>query len=88
MLLEVPNGVVWKVKLLNIIGMKWLNWNEFKEYYSIGCDYLLIFKYIENFQFFVSIFDLSASNIFKTSLSFTFRVARYLLVFKLCTLEM
>jgi len=76
-LLEVPNGVVWKVKLLKFSGMAWLNegWNEFKEYYSIACDHLLIFRYKGNFQFSVFIFDLSASDIFKASLSFTFRVA-------------
>ncbi|MCD7447667.1 hypothetical protein HAX54_032286 [Datura stramonium] len=64
-LLEVPNGVVWKVKLQNSNGMIWLNegWNKFKEYYSIGCGYFLLFRYKGNAQFSVFIFDLSASEI-------------------------
>ncbi|KAL3339103.1 hypothetical protein AABB24_027967 [Solanum stoloniferum] len=64
-LLEVPNGVVWKIKLLNSSGMVWLNegWNKFKEYYSIACGYFLLFRYKGNSQFSVFIFDLSASEI-------------------------
>lgn len=63
--LEVPNGVVWKVKLLNCSGMVWLNegWNKFKEYYSIACGYFLLFRCKGNSQFSVFIFDLSASEI-------------------------
>nr|XP_025883610.1 uncharacterized protein LOC104649657 isoform X2 [Solanum lycopersicum] len=64
-LLEVPNGVAWKVKLLNSSGMVWLNegWNKFKEYYSIACCYFLLFRYEGNFQFSLFIFDLNASEI-------------------------
>ncbi|XP_059309293.1 B3 domain-containing protein At1g49475-like isoform X1 [Lycium ferocissimum] len=64
-LLEVPNGAIWKVKLQNTSGMTWLKegWNKFKEYYSIGCGYFLLFRYNGNSHFSVFIFDLSASEI-------------------------
>ncbi|XP_019247683.1 PREDICTED: B3 domain-containing protein At1g49475-like isoform X2 [Nicotiana attenuata] len=63
--LEVPNGAIWKVKLHNCSGMAWLKegWNKFKEYYSIGCGYFLLFRYTGNSRFSVFIFDLSASEI-------------------------
>ncbi|PHT55009.1 hypothetical protein CQW23_03495 [Capsicum baccatum] len=63
--LEVPTGAIWEVKLQNSNGMKWLKegWNKFKEYYSIGCGYFLLFQYKGNSHFFVFIFDLSASEI-------------------------
>ncbi|KAK4371512.1 hypothetical protein RND71_010987 [Anisodus tanguticus] len=64
-LLEVPNGSIWKVKLQNSSGMTWLKegWNKFMEYYSIGCGYFLLFRYNGNSHFSVFIFDLSASEI-------------------------
>ncbi|XP_016483682.1 B3 domain-containing protein At1g49475-like [Nicotiana tabacum] len=63
--LEVPDGAMWKVKLQNCSGMAWLKegWNRFKEYYSIGCGYFLLFRYNGNSHFSVFIFDLSASEI-------------------------
>ncbi|XP_019240662.1 PREDICTED: uncharacterized protein LOC109220660 isoform X2 [Nicotiana attenuata] len=63
--LEVPSGAIWKVKLQNSNGMAWLKegWDQFKEYYSIGCGYFLLFQYNGNSHFSVSIFDLSASEI-------------------------
>ncbi|KAM3343172.1 putative protein isoform X1 [Capsicum galapagoense] len=63
--LEVPTGAIWEVKLQNSNGMKWLKegWNKFKEYYSIGCGYFLLFQYKGNSHFSVFIFDLSASEI-------------------------
>ncbi|XP_060191876.1 uncharacterized protein LOC132621571 [Lycium barbarum] len=63
--LEVPSGAKWEVKLQNSNGMTWLKegWNQFKEYYSIGCGYFLLFKYNGNSHFSVFIFDLSASEI-------------------------
>ncbi|XP_070024379.1 uncharacterized protein [Nicotiana sylvestris] len=63
--LEVPSGALWKVKLQNSNGMAWLKegWDQFKEYYSIGCGYFLLFQYNGNSHFSVSIFDLSASEI-------------------------
>ncbi|XP_016511083.2 B3 domain-containing protein At1g49475-like [Nicotiana tabacum] len=63
--LEVPNGAIWKVKLHNCSGMAWFKegWNKFKEYYSIGCGYFLLFRYTGNSRFSVFIFDLSASEI-------------------------
>ncbi|CAN4080694.1 unnamed protein product [Withania somnifera] len=65
-LLEVPNGVVWKVKLQKDTNdMVWLKegWNKFKEYYSIGIGYFLLFTYKGNSQFSVFIFDLSSCEI-------------------------
>lgn len=65
-LLEVPNGVVWNVKLQkDTNGMVWLKegWNKFKEYYSIGIGYFLLFRYKGNSQFCVFIFDLTSSEI-------------------------
>ncbi|KAJ8546496.1 hypothetical protein K7X08_032373 [Anisodus acutangulus] len=63
--LEVPSGAIWEVKLQNSNGMTWLKegWNQFKEYYSIGCGYFLLFQYSGNSHFSVCIFDLSASEI-------------------------
>ncbi|PHU16893.1 hypothetical protein BC332_12588 [Capsicum chinense] len=64
--LEIPNGVVWKVKLQkNSDGMVWLKegWNKFKEYYTIACGYFLLFRYKGNSQFSVFIFDLTSTEI-------------------------
>ncbi|XP_070052290.1 B3 domain-containing protein At4g34400-like isoform X1 [Nicotiana tomentosiformis] len=63
--LEVPSGAIWKIKLQNSNGMAWLKegWDQFKEYYSIGCGYFLLFQYNGISHFSVSIFDLSASEI-------------------------
>ncbi|XP_060200456.1 B3 domain-containing protein At4g01580-like [Lycium barbarum] len=63
--LEVPSGEKWGVKLQNSDCVTWLKkgWNQFREYYSIGFGYFLLFKYNGNSHFSVLIFDLIASEI-------------------------
>ncbi|CAK9185447.1 unnamed protein product [Ilex paraguariensis] len=61
--LNVPNGAVWPVVLGKCNGDSWLEWQKFKEYYSIGFGYFLVFRYDGNSHFHVLIFGRSASEI-------------------------
>ncbi|XP_039172826.1 B3 domain-containing transcription factor VRN1 isoform X2 [Eucalyptus grandis] len=65
-LLKVPGGSTWPVKLeKSSHGMVWLckGWRTFMEHYSIGDGHLVVFKYEGDSIFHVMIFDKSASEI-------------------------
>lgn len=64
--LKVPNGLVWKVELVQYSnGEAWLHrgWQRFQEYYSIQLGHLLLFKYVGNSHFEAHIFDTTATEI-------------------------
>ncbi|MBA0734962.1 hypothetical protein Gogos_018849 [Gossypium gossypioides] len=62
-MLSVPSGAVWKVELTKSDGKIWLEngWLEFSNHYSLDIGHLLVFRYDENSNFHVIIFDKSAS---------------------------
>ncbi|KAL3741463.1 hypothetical protein ACJRO7_017012 [Eucalyptus globulus] len=65
-LLKVPGGSTWPVKLEKSDDGKvwlWKGWRGFMEHYSIGHGHLLVFKYEGDSVFHVIIFDKSASEI-------------------------
>ncbi|KAL5560758.1 hypothetical protein UlMin_036969 [Ulmus minor] len=65
-ILKVPCGSKWKIKLKNCDGKVWLEegWQEFSEYYSLAVGSLLTFRYIEEASLFhVSIFGTSTYEI-------------------------
>ncbi|XP_071912953.1 B3 domain-containing transcription factor VRN1 [Coffea arabica] len=63
--LKVPTGASWPVALLQTDVGTWLRkgWREFAEYYTIDRSYFLVFRYEGNSQFYVIIFDPTASEI-------------------------
>ncbi|KAF8030765.1 hypothetical protein BT93_D0063 [Corymbia citriodora subsp. variegata] len=65
-LLKVPGGSTWPVKLEKSDDGKvwlWKGWRGFMEHYSIGHGHLLVFKYEGDSVFHVIIFDKSTSEI-------------------------
>lgn len=61
-ILKLPSGLEWKVELTSCDGEVCLQkgWPEFMENLSIGCGYLLVFRYEANSHFHLIIFDTSA----------------------------
>ncbi|XP_024030337.1 B3 domain-containing transcription factor VRN1-like, partial [Morus notabilis] len=64
-LLKLPCGLKWKVRLTKCDGKVWIDkgWRDFLKYYSLGHGDLLVFKYEGNSQFHVLIFDKSTTEI-------------------------
>ncbi|XP_047312793.1 B3 domain-containing protein At3g18960-like [Impatiens glandulifera] len=60
-ILTIPNGAVWKMKLMKE-GQIWLH-EEFIQFYSIKFGHFLIFEYKGNSDFNLVICDLTASEI-------------------------
>lgn len=63
--LKVPSGLVWSVDLERRTNRVWLQngWPKFANHYSIRGGYMLLFNYLGDSQFEVSIFDSSAVQI-------------------------
>ncbi|XP_062102217.1 B3 domain-containing transcription factor VRN1-like [Humulus lupulus] len=63
--LKVPSGGAWKVKLTKCDGHVWLGegWPEFARHHSIQCGFSLFFKYEGQFRFHVVILDVNGAEI-------------------------
>lgn len=64
--LKVADGREWNVGLTKKNGRVWFHngWQKFVEFYSIGFEYFLVFKYVcQSSTFHVVIFDLTATEI-------------------------
>ncbi|GFY89645.1 AP2/B3-like transcriptional factor family protein [Actinidia rufa] len=63
--LTVPSGRAWRVGVEKADTMIWLHdgWKEFAEHHSISCGFFIVFNYEGNSNFYVLIFDLTASEI-------------------------
>ncbi|KAM7251338.1 hypothetical protein ACFE04_023221 [Oxalis oulophora] len=63
--LKVLPHTVWKIGLTRSDGILWLQngWKEFSDYYSLAHGHFLVFRLMENSDFSVSIFDMTASEI-------------------------
>lgn len=63
--LTIPDGHVWRVGYRKMGNSIWFHerWEEFVECYSIRVGYFLVFRYEGNSNFFVHIFNLTASEI-------------------------
>ncbi|KAB1204818.1 B3 domain-containing transcription factor VRN1 [Morella rubra] len=63
--LKLPTGTKWRVELMKRDGEVWLDkgWREFVEFCSIKSGHFLVFKYEGNSQFYVVVFDGSATEI-------------------------
>ncbi|KAF3438872.1 hypothetical protein FNV43_RR17147 [Rhamnella rubrinervis] len=64
-ILKLPSGLEWKVKLTSCNGKVWLQkgWPEFADHLSVRRGHLLLFRYEGNSHFHVIIFDTSATEI-------------------------
>ncbi|CAN1847081.1 B3 domain-containing protein At3g18960 [Linum perenne] len=64
-LLKLPNGVKWKLKLFRRGGKIWFNegWLDFANFYSISYGSFLILEYLGDSSFLVKIFSCNASEI-------------------------
>ena len=63
--LTIPNGTKWILKLTKHDGEVWFQngWCEFASYHALTVGSLLVFRYEGNSQFFVLIFDATATEI-------------------------
>ncbi|OMP02097.1 hypothetical protein COLO4_11354 [Corchorus olitorius] len=63
--LEVPSGEVWQVELAKDDKWVWLEkgFKEFAKHYSLKSGHFVLFRYERNAHFYVSIFDISATEI-------------------------
>lgn len=62
-MLKAPGGAPWPVDVERNKGEVWLHngWPEFATFYSLCFGYLILFKYVENSNFRVLVFDPSAT---------------------------
>lgn len=63
--LQVPSGMVWRIKIRKVDGYVCLEggWREFMEYHSVCVGHFLVFVYDRKSQFFVLVFNMTGTEI-------------------------